>query len=458
MSLTLESYRAFISSPGDVINERDIAEETIKKISDICEEPLRVSLKVERWENLPPRAPQPEATIQDEINKIVEKSDFFILILYKRYGSVETGYKVSNTEREIKTIMKQFRKNPNINVLAYFKQIPTNEDPSGQEAKVEMLKQELTKKRLFFKVYEDQNEFRSLLTHDLYNIIMKMRLSTHKKKACEDFWKLGTSSRPAHPRLAILYPSVQREFMGDDKNLWLKRLKPNIYFEDFKAIQKLQKTLRLVGFSDYRIYTQTDIPQDYTFMNRIWICFPRFHSARQQLNKYQEVSRFNFTKRTNNQPVKIEWIDGNGEIITIDSPLAKYLEKQRNKNEGISYEWEQQMGTIIAKDYAIIARFKDNENQNLDTEESLRDYFFAGIRGLGTWGSAWFIDRKYNILPKETKSGKDIQMLLEVEYRNDRIFDVRDVSKKPSNYFKEENEDDIIDHTIDEFRKIQHPC
>jgi hypothetical protein len=63
-------------------------------------------------------------------------------------------------------------------------------------------------------------------------------------------------------------------------------------------------------------------------------------------------------------------------------------------------------------------------------------YFVAGIRGLGTWGAGWYIDRCPDELERlaeaarETKNG-DIQVLLEVTFSNYRIVEVEDVSSKP---------------------------
>ena len=84
------------------------------------------------------------------------------------------------------------------------------------------------------------------------------------------------------------------------------------------------------------------------------------------------------------------------------------------------------------------------------TKEALRDFFIAGIRGLGTWGAAWYLDRRYRELRK-IKHNENVQLLLEIEYKNGRISNVIDVSSKDAEYFKERNKDisikkDIHDH------------
>jgi len=111
------------------------------------------------------------------------------------------------------------------------------------------------------------------------------------------------------------------------------------------------------------------------------------------------------------------------------------------------------MDNIIAKDYAILARFRDTFSDVNMKDGYLQDYFLAGLRGLGTWGAAWFIDRKYHNF-ENVYEKKDLQFLLEVEYRDGRIFDVRDVSGKSQSYFDNENSLSVIRKNVSAFKAI----
>ena len=57
---------------------------------------------------------------------------------------------------------------------------------------------------------------------------------TKKHRSLSNFWVFGIPDRPTYPNLAIIYPSMERTFMGpqDDPNVWLNRLEPNMVFED----------------------------------------------------------------------------------------------------------------------------------------------------------------------------------------------------------------------------------
>jgi hypothetical protein len=74
----------------------------------------------------------------------------------------------------------------------------------------------------------------------------------------------------------------------------------------------------------------------------------------------------------------------------------------------------------------------------------------AGIRGLGTWGATWFIDKKLKELEVLPDDG-DIQLLIEVLYKDGSIYDVKDVSSKTKKYFDDQNKIEVIKKTIIEY-------
>lgn len=87
-------------------------------------------------------------------------------------------------------------------------------------------------------------------------------------------------------------------------------------------------------------------------------------------------------------------------------------------------------------------------------EGTLKDYFIAGIRGLGTWGAAWFIDRRYDAFKLyQDSEDANIQLLLEVTYKDERIFEVRDVSEESEGYFKKQNSLREIKRIITEYQE-----
>ena len=449
-----ECYSTFISSPGDVPTERKIALKTINDITNSCRDTLGLTLDAKMWEILPPVSPQlPGEGIQDLINKEVARCDIFVLILNKRYGSAERGRKRGNTERELKTILKCLKRNKHIKLLSYLRRLRAEPDPGPQRRQAVNFRNRILHKGIWFRLYNDPVSFKDLLTHDLYNVILKMKLSPFKLGCLRQFWQFGSAEHLARPRVAVLYPPMPREKLASrgDKKFWLTRLVPALYFEDHQAIAEIQKTLGVLGSCDCTVYTQSDPVPDVETMNRVWICVPRHKAALDHLHRYKSpVRRFDITPRTKKHQATILWRTRGGRVVTIESPMAKYLKLQR-KTMDISGEWNHQLGQIVARDYAILARFRDQSRAEHLSGGYLQDYFFAGIRGLGTWGAAAFVETGYKALGG-FEQDEDIQLLLEVTFVDKQVTEVRDVSGEPEGYFKKQIGLDQIRRTIRQLR------
>lgn len=453
---TYESLKSFISCPKDVNEEYRMAQEVIDAVSSTCKETLGIELETVTFDDFVPQAPRlPEERIQDILNAEIPKCHIFILILGKRYGSLEPGHRMSNTAREVETAIALLKKEKKLMFLSYFHEIEKDDDPGTQQQSVEEFRKSLEQRGIWYRRFTSSDDFKNRLTHDLYRTVMRYRLSTNKHQFLRRFWKFGTPDRPTYPALAVMYPAMERTFMGpqDDPDVWLNRLEPNIVFEDFKALQKIDKTLRLIGFDKFRIYNSASAPSDIRFMNRFWICL-RNSRGLQQASLYKDISRFTIVPKKNRASSFFCWKPrtNSDNFIIIKSPLAKYLREQRSKLD-ISGEWQPEMDHIMAKDFAILARFQDMHNNIHMQDGYLQDYFLAGLRGLGTWGAAWFIDRKYHTFEPQYEK-RDIQFLLEVEYRDGRIFDVRDVSNKGQDYFDEENGISQIRNNIADYKSL----
>lgn len=441
MTTTYESFKIFIASPGDVKQEQEIAISVIQRVSSTCKESLGIELEPVTWNDFVPKAPKlPEERIQDVLNSEIPKCQAFILVLGKRYGSTETGHRVSNTEREVNIALELLKRKKKLMFLSYFKQLPSGDDKGGQQQSVEAFRKSLQEQGIWYKDFSKPNDLGEILTHDLYRTVLRFRLSTNKHVSLRKFWVFGKPDRPTFPTLAIIYPSMNRSFMGpvDDTDVWLNRLEPNVVFEDVKALQKIEKTLRLIGFRDFRIFNSSSIPSDIQFMNRFWICLPRNNRGLEQAKRYIALSRFEMVRKQERAKSYIRWrcSPKAKKWKIVKSPLALYLREQRSRMD-LKGEWRHEMDHIVAKDYAILAHFRDEVTDVAMTDGCLHDYFLAGLRGLGTWGAAWFIDRKYRSFDK-IEDDLNTQFLLEVEYRDGRIYDVRDVSDRPQEYFDAE--------------------
>lgn len=274
-----------------------------------------------------------------------------------------------------------------------------------------------------------------------------MNSNSFKIEQLKRFWQVGKVDDQLVPTISIIYPPVQKECMPNKGvGIGQKRLLPHIYFEDYKALHKIMKNLSMVGLKDYSVYSKYDLPQDYDKANIVWICLPRLKRGIDELKSYTN-RRFDIS--ITKGEATINWKVENGEIVEIKSPLKTYLELQRDPKD----EKDLFNNNIIVKDYAIIARFDRNTEYENPGTESLKSFFLAGIHGLGTWGASWLIDRKYGIFKDKEMDG-DLQMLVEVEYKNGKIAKVIDVSDKNQEYFDNQNKKKNIQACINQFKEL----
>ena len=457
-SANYQSLDVFISFASDVDAECNIAKAVVSNVNYRIRKKLNVSIESTTWKEMPASSPPGNKQIQDEINEAVKECHIFVLVLNQRYGTKKSGQEESNLEVEVDIAIERLKKEQSITFLAYFKKIPSDayKDPGKQLEQLLQFKSRLDDQEIFYHEFTDHYDFKDRFTHDLYHTLLNFLFSSKKHKALSKLWQFGQSDRQTFPRLAIVYPPVDRKFLKpeDPDQFWLSRLVPHIVFEDHKAIEKIEKTLRLIKFNEFRVFTTVDAPSDYRFMNRIWLCWPRNIYAKRELKRYSDISMFKFLSRKNNSKSGLFWRhspDSNN-FIKINTPLTKYLKMQRKNMAG--GEWSVDKGRIIGKDFAIIARFNDKRMEETKSSISLKDYFIGGIRGLGTWGAAWYIDRRWSNF-KNIERDEIIQILLEVLFENGRIVSVKDVSNQPESYFRKENKLQVIRKNVERYLRNQ---
>lgn len=69
--LFYKQFKIFVSSPSDVEEERKIVDTIISQINDSIGDSLKINLKIEKWEKLPPETESESIQMRLE-NKIGE--------------------------------------------------------------------------------------------------------------------------------------------------------------------------------------------------------------------------------------------------------------------------------------------------------------------------------------------------------------------------------------------------
>ena len=319
------------------------------------------------------------------------------------------------------------------------------------------------KKPAFFK---KGKRFLTDLTKATLGITKDFKRRAHLKS----FFRFSATKKKKQRAVLIGYPAIHpHDFSSTAQKLeldWYTRLLPPIVFEDSKTISKLINVLVEIGNIRYSTTTIDHHRFDDEQGNRIWLCLPRNRRAKEELEMLGGRNRFQF----NNKRKYLEWRTEQGEKVIIPSPLDKYLYLQRDSRKELKdmnqspeskdqkspliEAWHPGYGRIIGRDYAVISRFRI-PNNNPDGDDFFYHYYIAGIRGLGTWGAGWYIDRFPEKLSELVRfqGEDDVQAVLEITFENYRIVNVKDVSHCNQSYFYDRINDDFIKAEINEFTK-----
>ncbi len=360
---------------------------------------------------------------------------------------------MTGTESEYKYAIKN---RDRIHILTYLRKI---EDICDDQLHVSRLRNLIKNQELPYQEYTTIEEFSQRIMLDILEAIIRNIIGTQisRRTQYSEFFRFGCARKVSQiisPPLIVYPPIHKHDSTGEQPTRptynWRERLLPNVVYEDFKTIQKIETVFRTMGINDYSSVTTLFPPARIGSGNHIWLCIPRNESAKEKLKEIGKQVRFTFiTQRSKGElpEGKIIWRNTDNKEIIVNSPLTNYMIKQRPSGKR---KWEPQYGYIYAKDFAIISRFKIKD-RNAANDKPFYHYFIAGIRGLGTWGAGWYIDR----FPDELAGisyenlGDNIQILLEVTYYNYKIIDVKNVSDKKQDYFNEQNDINHIQSQIE---------
>ncbi len=439
----------FIASPGDVQVEREYCRHAVEQLSPRLFRLFGTALSIVDWHEFAPDAGcKANEAFQLRILNAIEPDSLFVGILYERIGSpIAHNSLITGTEAEYDYAI---RNRTRIRIMTYFRRL---ERIDQDQLEVGRLRKKIIDADLPRQDYSTVEEFANRILLDLLEAILRGILGDpgSRRRLLSEFFRFGSRRMESHisPPL-IVYPPIHKHdrLSGAVAHDWRVRLLPNVVYEDFKTIQKIEAALRTIGVYDYRSVTTLYPQASAEAGNRIWLCLPRNPPARDELAKLKRRACFTFEETA--EPLSggrvIRWKDK-----VVRSPLAAYLALQRPRNRR---PWEPKYGQIVAQDFAVIARFR------IDTGAALQDkpfyhYYIAGIRGLGTWGAGWYLDRNPDALAKysENSHSGDMQILLEVTFKDHCIVEVKNVSNKTQDYFNERNDMSVIKAAVAAFSK-----
>jgi tetratricopeptide (TPR) repeat protein len=207
MSNQITNYRIFIASPGGLDDERKAFKDTIANYSDSEAIPRGALFSPIGWEI----TLRGIGRAQEMINEEVRTCDFFVLLLWDRWGT-PTGSPsnhTSGTEEEYEIAWECYRtsKRPMREIIVFFKAVTPRQlsDPGEQLEKVLDFKTKLeAEKKLFFDTFDNVAAFQEKLRRYL-----AQWLRLHES---------GVSGKVKRPSLDFLrtQPSPPKDFLAVD--------------------------------------------------------------------------------------------------------------------------------------------------------------------------------------------------------------------------------------------------
>jgi hypothetical protein len=399
------------------------------------------------WEAFRPAVEAEKSTsVQEPITRRLAKCLWFVGILNRRYGTpVDDAAGRSGTHEEF---MFALEHREQINILSYFRDDPRTAETTDDIEQIDLLnrlKSDLRSAHVRYVPYQTPDEFGKRILLDLMEAFLEIVTDLRRKEFLGRFFRFGVRKREREPSVLIAYPPIHKHLRSDYD--WKSRLVPNVVYEDFKAIQKLEAALMSLGVVDYGSITVPNEKLDPPG-NRIWLCISRNDVAARELRALGNRARFTFEPATDAPAGRYLTWRQRDQLLRVQSPLHHYLTLQRPAKRAL---WDRSYGRIIARDYAVISRFRVAD---ADRHTSFYHYYVAGIRGLGTWGAGWYVDRCYEDLASASDAAdtEDVQILVETTFSNFRIREVRNVSNEPKEFFDLRSSEEFIRAEIAEWR------
>jgi hypothetical protein len=172
---TVKTVRVFVSSPGDVLNERDEARQSFRRLQTVFSGLLHIDAYF--WEEKPMRA---HTSFQAQIEEAA-KFDFFICILWGKLGTPLTLGGDTGTQHELRAALESRRLRSKPDVLIYWRyDTPphtkeTREAVVDEQTKVQLFLNDVTRKdgsyERAFNEYKGFEHFASRFEGDMHTLL-----------------------------------------------------------------------------------------------------------------------------------------------------------------------------------------------------------------------------------------------------------------------------------------------
>ena len=207
--IQVKRLKVFISCPGDMSDERQVAEQAIKKFSELyCDDDIFI--EPIHFKQLPSEF---GGNAQDIINAALPEYDIYIGIMGARFGAPTKSYS-SGTEEEFRIALQKKDENPAMHVAFYFKDVNKPASAFSISEIAEFAKVLAFKERL-----QEENDglYQTFSDHDnlanQINVVLKKAVKSYQNK----------EEQQAH-QLEMLTPVLSKDTFSINREYFAKFL------------------------------------------------------------------------------------------------------------------------------------------------------------------------------------------------------------------------------------------
>jgi len=213
----IPQIKLFVSSPSDVLAERNIVEDTVQQINKNEGLEKSFNINIYRWEN----DFKPEwDTYQKQINKELVDTDIFVGILWNRFGTPTDEY-FSGTEEEFEKTLELVKKGKKIE-LCFYKCMKTEGFNSNDSKQLDQ------KKRVndfFCKYnnnvfstfdYKDTRKFEEKIRHDILAKVYSILSRTNNLEIINESFDKNGITKLYTPELNELRNQDKKDFLNHE--------------------------------------------------------------------------------------------------------------------------------------------------------------------------------------------------------------------------------------------------
>jgi hypothetical protein len=253
-------FKIFLASPGDLEEERKVAQRVAQDLSDAMGASEQICVEILNWERVPPGGDRP----QDRINRLVDQCDLFLGLLGNRWGQ-ETGIPeyTSGFQEEWERAKARRSKSGQPEIWLMLRKIDDGHlsDPGPQLRKVMQFRKRLVKKKeCFFREFVNPED----LERQLRNYLTKYLLSF---------------SRQVRPEPSQATTSPRSASEGDAPGAMVTESMAGI--ADSDPVRQIAESLQAVALKAAGKIAETSAEAEYP---------PMFHDARSLLHIYSRLS------------------------------------------------------------------------------------------------------------------------------------------------------------------------